>query len=154
MASVGFQQLRRDQANQPKPDHDNGLPQCRVDQPDALQPNGADHGECRLFITHPFWNLGDKVLGNAHILGVWAVGCHAVANFKLCHVPTHLDNLTHIAVSERNGLFQLVFDCGNGWSKSVCLHLRNDLLDFVGLLSGFLNERPFSKIDKHLLSAQ
>ena len=59
-------------ANQPKSDHDNGLPNVGLTT-GCLQPNGADHGECRLLITHLFWNLGDKVLERSHTrrVGRW-----------------------------------------------------------------------------------
>ena len=70
---MSTQELRRKQSDQAKTGHHHSLAQRWLEQANPLQGNGAHYGERRCVIGDTVWDLGAKVLRNAHRLGVLAV---------------------------------------------------------------------------------
>ena len=102
-APMGLQQLGGKQADQPQSDHHNGFTESRRRKADALQRDGADHGEGRLVVGHLFRDQCRQVSGHANDLRVVAVGGHPVADLELLDAAADFDDAAHVAVAEGQG---------------------------------------------------
>ena len=153
-AAVRPQQLHRDQADQPEPTDHNRLAESRRDEPDALQSDGAEHGEGGGIVGHGVGHLGAEVRRHAHHLGMLAVGCDTVADRETGDAGADLDHPARIAVAERQRLIELVAHGLDGRQQAVRPHLVEHHAHLVRLLPRLVDQAALAEIHEHALGAR
>ena len=79
-AAVRAQELHRQHAEQTEPDHGDALAEGRLEQADAVQRDGAEHGEARRLVVDAVGNARRQRRRHADDLGVRPVGDDAIAD--------------------------------------------------------------------------
>ena len=90
----GSQDLHGEEADEPEPQHDDGLAQLGAGSAHAVEGDGAQRDERRIAEIHGLRDLDHEVTGNHHVLGVMGVAGasagHPVAHGELRDPGPHL----------------------------------------------------------------
>lgn len=150
---MSFQKLHRHQADQSEAGGDDRLAELRARQPDALERDGAEHGEGRFVVGHGVGHMRAEVDRYGHGLGMLAVGDYPVAGSEARNTRAGLQHRPDIAVAERQRLVELVEHGFERRRQPVDPDLVERLAHLVGLLARLADEAGLTEIDQHPLRA-
>ena len=150
--TVGPQQLHRDLADQAKPGNHDSLAQRRPNQADTLQSDRTDHREGRRLVAHAIGYPGAQVDRHADDLGVLAVGGDAIADSEALDTAPDFQHPAHVAVTQRQRLFELVAHRVECRHQPIGLHLVQHHAYLVRLLAGLFDGVGLAKIHQHAFS--
>ena len=152
-AAVRPQDLHGDEADEAEPRHHHRLAERGLDQADALQRDGAQHGEGGALVVHAVGDAGAEVLRHDHGFGVLAVRDHALADREALDPGAHLEHPADVAVAERQRLVELALHGLERGGHAVRAHLLEHLADLVRLLAHLLEQRAAAEVHQHPLGA-
>ncbi len=125
----------------------------RVDQTEALQRDGRERREGRVFVGDAFRDTGGERRIGRDDLGVRGVGDDAVAGGEAGHLA-RIQHLADVAVAERDRLGELAADGGDGGEQAFGAHLRERRAEFLRLLARLAQPAAAAELDQHPLRAE
>ena len=114
-----------------------------------MERDRAQHGESRGFVSHRFRNFRAKVGRNTHHFRVTTVRRNAVADFEAGDVLPDFDHHAGVAISERQGLIELIPNSVQHRQYTVCPDLIQHHSDLVRLLPCFFDQTCLTKVHQH-----
>ncbi len=153
-AAVASQDLHRHQPDQAQARHRHRLAERRLDQPDPLQGDRAQHGEGGLVVADRIGHAGAQVDRRRDDLGVPAVGGDAVARHEAGDALARRHHPADIAVAERQRLIELVAHRLQRRDQPVGRQLVQHLAHLFGLLARLVDQVRLAEVHQHALGAR
>jgi len=145
-AAVGPQELDGELAQEPQAHDQEPLAQGGRGQADALEGDGAQHGEAGLGVGDFVGDAGAEVRGHADELGVGTVGGHPVAGPQAGHPGPDLHDDAGVAVAQGERLVQLAEHRLQRGGDAVGAHLVQHLPHLLGLAPRLADPPRLSKL--------